>query len=476
MTRERHENAKAGNINHALPRMSAPFILTLDADHVPSPGILEHLLPYMEDPKVAIVQSPQGFRNRDSLQHYDSRVHEQSLFFEVLLPGKAGEGGAFWCGSGALLRRRALDEVGGVATTSITEDLETSLAMQRAGWHIRYHNKVLVEGLAPPNLPAYLLQRFRWARGTLQLLLGRTSPIFGRGYSWSQRVSYVSNLMYYLVPVQQLIFVSVLTLALVAGLLPVFISSAWLIAVWAVQMALALLAVWTISGGRQLPFGGSRNAWITGSIYLRALIGAVFRLKATFAVTPKEGVDAGGVETLKLLWLPVAAGIVLTIATAARVIDFSFSLGLLPALPFQTALVLVFFAIAELVVLVPLILRLVLRRQIRATWRQPLHLRAQLAEHHGIVEDLHEGGALVALPDTLPSEIQETRGLLLTVWPDETHATLIDSPEPQPFHGLMTLTRPPVQENSVTYAGGRVEWLSSSDRLAALQEAYIPWK
>jgi hypothetical protein len=159
----------------------------------------------------------------------------------------------------------------------------------------------------------------------------------------------------------------------------------------------------------------------------------------------------------------------------ARVVDFSFSLGLLPDLPFQTALVLVFFATAELVVLVPLILRLVLRRQIRATWRQPLHLRAQLAEHHGIVQDLHEGGALVALPDTFPSEIQETRSLLLTVWPDETHAMLVESPDPRPFHGLMTLTRPPVRENSVTYAGGRVEWLSPSDRLAALQEAYIPW-
>jgi len=118
--------------------------------------------------------------------------------------------------------------------------------------------------------------------------------------------------------------------------------------------------------------------------------------------------------------------------------------------------------------------RLVWRRQVRATWRQPLELRATLADISGTVVDLHESGVLVALPGYKPSALPTDVHLLLTVWPDEDKVGAIEDVELQPFHGLGTLTRPPTSDGSITFAGGRVQRLSTMDRLAARKEVYVP--
>ena len=66
-----------------------------------------------------------------------------------------------------MIRRSALLEVGGVAVETIAEDFHTTIKLHRAGWKSRYHDEVLVQGLAPHDLDGYLLQRDRWARGNL---------------------------------------------------------------------------------------------------------------------------------------------------------------------------------------------------------------------------------------------------------------------------------------------------------------------
>jgi len=162
MTRPDNSHAKAGNINAALPRTEGDLVLMLDADHVPMPDALDALVGYFEDPAVGLVQSPHDFSNQDSVQHYAVGRHEQSLFYHVICPGKDRHGAAFWCGSAAVIRREALLQIGGVATETIAEDFHTTIRMQRHGWVSRYHDEVLVQGLAPHDLDGYLLQRGRW--------------------------------------------------------------------------------------------------------------------------------------------------------------------------------------------------------------------------------------------------------------------------------------------------------------------------
>src|SRR6476646_4145 len=130
--REGNQNAKAGNLNNAMQVTDGEFILQLDADHVPLPNILDRLLGYFGDEKVAFAQSPQDFYNTDSFTHVvneegRSLWEENRIFFSLLQPGKDYWNAAFFCGSCGVLRRTAFDQIGGFSTKTITEDMETSI-------------------------------------------------------------------------------------------------------------------------------------------------------------------------------------------------------------------------------------------------------------------------------------------------------------------------------------------------------------
>lgn len=197
LARPTHEHAKAGNINHALPYIDAEVIAFLDADYVAQPAFLERTLPYFEDPRVAVVQTPQDFYNHDSFEHEAGEdgdaFYEEGVFYRVIGPGKNNWGGAFWCGTCALVRKEALLSVGGVATTSITEDIQTTLRMHRAAWTTVYHNEVLARGLAPADAAQYLSQRHRWAVGAMQVLR-LENPLWGPGLTFGQRLGYAATL------------------------------------------------------------------------------------------------------------------------------------------------------------------------------------------------------------------------------------------------------------------------------------------
>ena len=54
---------KAGNLRYAFARTSAEYLAIFDADFAPRHDFLAETLPYMDDPKIAIVQTPQYFRS-----------------------------------------------------------------------------------------------------------------------------------------------------------------------------------------------------------------------------------------------------------------------------------------------------------------------------------------------------------------------------------------------------------------------------
>jgi len=92
LVRPDNSHAKAGNINHALRQTEGELVFMLDADHVPMPDALDVLVGYFDDERLALVQTPHDFYNQDSVQHYDVGRHEQSVFYEVICPGKDRHG------------------------------------------------------------------------------------------------------------------------------------------------------------------------------------------------------------------------------------------------------------------------------------------------------------------------------------------------------------------------------------------------
>ena len=114
---------------------------------------------FFEDPEVAFVQSPQDFYNTNSFSYsVDDRGRrlweEQRIFFSLLQPGKDNWNAAFFCGSCGVIRREALEDIGGFSTETITEDMETSLVLHSRGWKSVYYGESLAYGLAASSAAA----------------------------------------------------------------------------------------------------------------------------------------------------------------------------------------------------------------------------------------------------------------------------------------------------------------------------------
>jgi cellulose synthase (UDP-forming) len=102
-------HAKAGNLNNALFQTNGEFLLVLDADQIPEPQLLDRVLGYFRDPRVAFVQTPQWFYN---VPDGDPLGSQAPLFYGPIQQGKDGWNAAFFCGSNAVLRREALMQIG----------------------------------------------------------------------------------------------------------------------------------------------------------------------------------------------------------------------------------------------------------------------------------------------------------------------------------------------------------------------------
>ena len=90
LRRNDRSHAKAGNLNHALGVIEADIVAVLDADHVARPNFLVNTLGYFDDPRAALVQTPQDFYNLASFEH--SRTAARDGFNEqvAVLPGHPG--------------------------------------------------------------------------------------------------------------------------------------------------------------------------------------------------------------------------------------------------------------------------------------------------------------------------------------------------------------------------------------------------
>lgn|GEM_PF-254126 len=292
LRRPDNAHAKAGNLNYALQHTSGEFVLQLDADHVPLPHILHRLLGFFEhDPKLAFVQAPQDFYNTDGFtyevnEEWQRIWEEQRLFFSVIQPGKDRLNCAFFCGSCAVFRREALEEVGGFATQTVTEDIETSLLLHARGWRSLFYGESLAYGLAAGSATAFHVQHLRWGQGAMQVLR-KVNPLTRPGLTLAQRISYFGSLTAYVGGVQKLVFYSAPIVFFLTGALPIrAIDREFLI-----RFVPFLLLSFVLS---DMMARGTANTWASERYqmakfwtYTRA-VASIFRRKpGRFTVTPK---------------------------------------------------------------------------------------------------------------------------------------------------------------------------------------------
>ncbi|MGB7684372.1 MAG: glycosyltransferase family 2 protein, partial [Solirubrobacterales bacterium] len=328
--------------------------------------------------------------------------------------GKDRHGAAYWCGSAALLRRQALLDIGGVATETIAEDFHTTIRMQRYGWTSRYHDEVLVQGLAPHDLDGYLLQRDRWARGNLAVFTLPESPLRASELRPLQRLSYFTSLAAYLAPPMRLLLLVTLAVVMLTGELPMKVEAVALAALWFPAVSLNLLAGSALTRGYMKIGETAHYELLTMEIYTRALR-CVFRPGRTaFKVTPKQGADAGGIGAVRKLHLVIIAAVVLGVGTVLRLLDLA-GVGPLPDLPGLAAVVVPLLGLIELRRVLRTLLVVGRRQQRRQVYRfegdAPAHCFASAGHVGGRLVDASAVG--VGLVLDAPVEVGERPAVLL---------------------------------------------------------------
>jgi len=210
LTRERNEHAKAGNLNNGLAHSTGNLIAVFDADHAPARDFLKETVGYFgDDPRLFLVQTPHFFLNPDPLERnlrtFEKMPSENEMFYGIIQRGLDKWNAAFFCGSAAVLSRKALEEANGFSGISITEDCETAVALHAQGWNSVYVDKPLIAGLQPATFASFIGQRSRWAQGMMQILRFRF-PMLKRGLNLPQRLCYMSSTLFWLFPFPRAIF------------------------------------------------------------------------------------------------------------------------------------------------------------------------------------------------------------------------------------------------------------------------------
>ncbi len=221
ITRSNNTHAKAGNLNNALTQTDGEFIAVFDCDHIPTRAFLQLTMGWMVDqPGLALVQTPHHFYSPDPFQRNlaaGTRVpSEGNMFYGLIQDGNDYWNACFFCGSCAVLRRSALESIGGFAVETVTEDAHTMLKMHRRGWQSAYLKTPLAAGLATERLALHIGQRVRWARGMIQIFR-IDNPLFGPGLTWGQRICYLQAMGHFFFALPRVVFLTAPLAYLLAG-------------------------------------------------------------------------------------------------------------------------------------------------------------------------------------------------------------------------------------------------------------------
>jgi len=311
---------KSGALNYALRRLTSPeadVIGVVDSDYQIEPGFLRRCAPPFADPWIGFVQSPQDYRDWTQARYYRRLYYSYKYFFAVSQPSRNEHDGAIFAGTMGLIRRVALDELGGWDEWCITEDAELSLRLLQAGWSGLHVDQSFGRGIMPLTFEALKGQRYRWCFGGIQLLrMHWRSMMPGRQgrenhLSAGQRWAYLAGAAQWYGDLLSLLFF-IFLLAGAANLatgggqlfrkLTLFLVSAVPVMVLlGLVRAITLLRRGTGASWRDAI--GAFFIWQSTSLVVaRASVLGLFAKKAAFPRTPKTSEQTRWWEALRANW------------------------------------------------------------------------------------------------------------------------------------------------------------------------------
>jgi cellulose synthase (UDP-forming) len=211
---------------------------------------------------------------------------EQTLFFRVIQAGKDRLNAAFFCGSCAVIRRKALDDIGGFATGTVTEDIHTSIKLHKRGWKSVYYARSLAFGLAPSSAIPFLKQRLRWGQGAMQVWR-QEGILFTRGLSLGQRIAYLATMLAYFEGWQRAIFFLAPVVVLTTGVLPIIALDVQFLVRFVPYYLLTFWVFEEVARGYGRTLLTEQYTMMRFAVFINATFGFFLR-KLNFVVTPKR--------------------------------------------------------------------------------------------------------------------------------------------------------------------------------------------
>ncbi len=186
---------KAGALNYALKATAqdADIIAVVDADYIVDRDFLKKTVKYFKDPKVAIVQTPQDYRDFPKNNFFEGMYYAYRYFFSIIINSCNKYNAASFMGTMGLVRKKYLEEVGGWCEDIITEDSELGLRIHERGYRTIYIDRSFGRGLMPLSFSAYKRQRFRWAFGNMQTIIKNLNILFKGNLTLMQRICYLGS-------------------------------------------------------------------------------------------------------------------------------------------------------------------------------------------------------------------------------------------------------------------------------------------
>ncbi len=410
--------AKAGNLNNAIGKTSAPLIVTFDADMIPNSDFLMETVPYFflpkmkqdengkwvertedeidKDYKIGFIQTPQSFYNPDLFQYNlyceDNIPNEQDYFFRQINLGKNRSNSPIYAGSNTVISREALELVGGIRTGTITEDFETGLMIESNGYSCYAIDKLLAKGLAPITIKSLIKQRERWARGCI-FSLRRIHILTNPNFNLKLKLSYFACRLYWGSFTRRLIYIVAPIFFVLFGIPVVVCSLKEILCIWLPSYILYAITLKKISGKiRNTRWSNIIDTTIFPYMLLPIWAEALFIQKKDFHVTSKARVqeDNGIYMAIPHVFLLICCVISIVLMVQDLVVYKAFG-----------SIVVIYWLIVNSFSLLMSIFFMMGRKSERMAERfyvnLPVSINYENNEYNGNIVDISEGGFAMVL-------------------------------------------------------------------------------
>lgn len=162
---------KSAVLNDAMLIAKGDAILVFDADARVAPDFLSKLVPHLEPADVGAVQARKVIMNKDYNFLTRCQNNEYTLDAHFQIGRDAVKGAVELRGNGELIKRTALEDIGGWNKDTITDDLDMSTQLHIKGWDVRFCPDTIVNEEGIVYLMPLYRQRRRWLEGSIRRYL-----------------------------------------------------------------------------------------------------------------------------------------------------------------------------------------------------------------------------------------------------------------------------------------------------------------